>query len=268
MAAARIAGEKAWQMPMDEEYKDYLKSAFADLPNIGGRHGGSITAAWFLREFADPTPWVHLDIAATAWLDDGKAGSPRGLPASPCAPLSNWRSIGRIQPRALFFTLSNLLRYTILLVHGGQDATASPGICSGRRKGTRLYPLTKERAKPAVPFGGRYRIIDFVLSNLVNSGIYSIYVLIQFKSQSSAAAPARRMGSQRSAAQPLHHSGAGADAFRAGGLVSRHRRRDLPEHQSDRAGRPARGGHFRRRPHLPHEHPRDDGVSRAKARAA
>jgi glucose-1-phosphate adenylyltransferase len=51
-------------------------------------------------------------------------------------------------------------------------------------KGTRLYPLTKERAKPAVPFGGRYRIIDFVLSNLVNSGVYSTYVLIQFKSQS------------------------------------------------------------------------------------
>jgi len=51
-------------------------------------------------------------------------------------------------------------------------------------KGTRLYPLTKERAKPAVPFGGQYRIIDFVLSNLVNSGIHSIYVLIQFKSQS------------------------------------------------------------------------------------
>jgi glucose-1-phosphate adenylyltransferase len=51
-------------------------------------------------------------------------------------------------------------------------------------KGTRLYPLTKERAKPAVPFGGRYRIVDFVLSNLANSGIYSIYVLVQFKSQS------------------------------------------------------------------------------------
>src|SRR5436305_1955937 len=51
-------------------------------------------------------------------------------------------------------------------------------------KGTRLYPLTKERAKPAVPFGGRYRIVDFVLSNLINSGIFSIYVLIQFKSQS------------------------------------------------------------------------------------
>ncbi len=51
-------------------------------------------------------------------------------------------------------------------------------------KGTRLYPLTKDRAKPAVPFGGKYRIIDFTLSNLVNSGIYSIYVLTQFKSQS------------------------------------------------------------------------------------
>ena len=51
-------------------------------------------------------------------------------------------------------------------------------------KGTRLYPLTKERAKPAVPFGGRYRIVDFVLSNLINSGIYSTYILVQFKSQS------------------------------------------------------------------------------------
>jgi leucyl aminopeptidase len=78
MEAARTAGEKAWQLPMDEEYKEYLKSAFADLPNIGGRHGGSITAAWFLREFADPTPWVHLDIASTAWLDDGKAWLSKG----------------------------------------------------------------------------------------------------------------------------------------------------------------------------------------------
>jgi leucyl aminopeptidase len=78
LAASRIAGEKAWQLPMDEEYKEYLKSAFADLPNIGGRYGGSITAAWFLREFADPTPWVHLDIASTAWLDEGKAWLSKG----------------------------------------------------------------------------------------------------------------------------------------------------------------------------------------------
>ena len=51
-------------------------------------------------------------------------------------------------------------------------------------EGTRLSPLTKERAKPAVPFGGKYRIVDFVLSNLVNSGIHSIYVMVQFRSQS------------------------------------------------------------------------------------
>ena len=51
-------------------------------------------------------------------------------------------------------------------------------------EGSRLYPLTRERAKPAVPFGGKYRLIDFVLSNFLNSKIYSIYVLTQFKSQS------------------------------------------------------------------------------------
>ena len=58
------------------------------------------------------------------------------------------------------------------------------GIVLAGGKGERLYPLTRERAKPAVPFGGKYRIIDFVLSNLINSGIYSVYVLTQFKSQS------------------------------------------------------------------------------------
>jgi glucose-1-phosphate adenylyltransferase len=58
------------------------------------------------------------------------------------------------------------------------------GIVLAGGKGTRLFPLTRERAKSAVPFGGKYRIIDFVLSNFVNSGIYSIYVLTQFRSQS------------------------------------------------------------------------------------
>src|SRR5574342_1205432 len=51
-------------------------------------------------------------------------------------------------------------------------------------RGERLFPLTNDRAKPAVPFGGKYRIIDFVLSNFVNSGIYAIYILTQFKAQS------------------------------------------------------------------------------------
>ena len=72
LASARDCGEKMWPMPLDEEYKDNLKSIIADLPNVGPRWGGAITAAMFLKEFADPTPWVHLDIAGTAWLEEGK----------------------------------------------------------------------------------------------------------------------------------------------------------------------------------------------------
>ena len=193
LAAARTAGEKMWQLPMDEEYKEYLKSAFADLPNIGGRYGGSITAAWFLKEFADPTPWVHLDIASTAWLDDAKPWMAKGPSGVASEPSWNWRPRGpefrnmsfgdRLHCPRFYPAIANT---TCVCCSGGgcQNAASSSCVCAGRRKGTRLYPLTKERAKPAVPFGGRYRIVDFVLSNLVNSGIYSIYVLTQFKSQS------------------------------------------------------------------------------------
>jgi leucyl aminopeptidase len=83
MAAARAEGEKMWHMPLDDEYKELLKSAFADLANIGGRYGGAISAAWFLREFVDETPWVHLDIAGTAWLDDAKPYMAKG-PSGVC----------------------------------------------------------------------------------------------------------------------------------------------------------------------------------------
>jgi leucyl aminopeptidase len=68
---------------MDDEYKELLKSVNADLQNIGGRPGGSITAAWFLREFAEETPWIHLDIAGTAWLDDAKAWMAKGATGIP-----------------------------------------------------------------------------------------------------------------------------------------------------------------------------------------
>ncbi len=78
LAAAREEGEKLWPMPIDEEYMDQLKSPFADLPNIGTRWGGAITAAMFLKQFADPTPWVHLDIAGTAWLEEKKPYMPKG----------------------------------------------------------------------------------------------------------------------------------------------------------------------------------------------
>jgi len=78
LSAARAEGEKMWAMPMDEEYKELLKSAFADMGNIGGRWGGAISAAMFIKEFADSTPWVHLDIAGTAWLDDAKPYMAKG----------------------------------------------------------------------------------------------------------------------------------------------------------------------------------------------
>ena len=80
--AAKAEGEKSWHMPLDDDYKELLKSAFADLANIGGRWGGAISAAYFLKEFAGDTPWVHLDIAGTAWLDEAKpflAKGPSGV---------------------------------------------------------------------------------------------------------------------------------------------------------------------------------------------
>src|SRR5205814_2167801 len=76
--ASRIAGEKMWRMPLDEDYKEQLKSAYADMTNVGGRPGGAITAAMLLREFAEQTPWVHLDIAGTTWLDDPKPYMSKG----------------------------------------------------------------------------------------------------------------------------------------------------------------------------------------------
>ncbi len=78
LEAARTAGEKMWRMPLDDDYKEQLKSPFADMANVGGRPGGSITAALFLSEFAEQTPWVHLDIAGTAWLDDAKPYMSKG----------------------------------------------------------------------------------------------------------------------------------------------------------------------------------------------
>jgi leucyl aminopeptidase len=72
LAAANVAGEKMWQLPIDEDYRDLYKSSIADLANTGGRHGGAITGAMFIGEFAGDTPWVHLDIAGTRWANDEK----------------------------------------------------------------------------------------------------------------------------------------------------------------------------------------------------
>ena len=86
LAAGRRASERGRELPMFEEYKEQLKSDVADLKNVGGRAAGSITAAWFLREFVDGAyPWVHLDVAGTAyaeadlgWLPKGPTGTPTG----------------------------------------------------------------------------------------------------------------------------------------------------------------------------------------------
>jgi leucyl aminopeptidase len=78
MSAAKAEGEKMWQMPIDEEYKEALKSDFADLHNIGGRPGGSVTAAMFLKDFVNDLPWIHLDIAGTAWLEEAKPYMAKG----------------------------------------------------------------------------------------------------------------------------------------------------------------------------------------------
>ena len=95
MTAAKQAGEKMWHMPLDEEYRDQLKTVYADIQNIGGRWGGACSAAMFLKEFAGDTPWVHIDVAGTAWLDDAKpylAKGPTGIPLGSMVNLAlNWK---------------------------------------------------------------------------------------------------------------------------------------------------------------------------------
>jgi leucyl aminopeptidase len=95
LAAAKAEGERMWPLPLEDDYKEYLKSPFADLANVGGRWGGAITAAIFLKEFAEDTPWVHLDIAGTAWLDDAKpflSKGPTGVPVRTLVHLAaNWK---------------------------------------------------------------------------------------------------------------------------------------------------------------------------------
>jgi leucyl aminopeptidase len=78
-------------MPVFDDYKDQLKSEIADFTNTGGRPGGAITAALFLKEFTGGLPWVHLDIAGTAWAERRSRISRKVRPASPFARWSSWR---------------------------------------------------------------------------------------------------------------------------------------------------------------------------------
>lgn len=77
-AAGERASERTWRLPLWDEYHEQIKSDIADLKNTGGRPGGTITAGAFLSKFAKNYPWVHLDIAGTAWDDKGKPYVPKG----------------------------------------------------------------------------------------------------------------------------------------------------------------------------------------------
>jgi leucyl aminopeptidase len=77
-AASEVAGDRSWPMPVFEDYFEQLKSEIADFTNTGGRAGGAITAALFIKEFAGGLPWVHMDIAGTAWAEENKPYQPKG----------------------------------------------------------------------------------------------------------------------------------------------------------------------------------------------
>ena len=76
--ALERAGEKMWRLPLDEEYREIIRSGIADIVNSGGRWGGAVTAAMFLKEFVEDTPWIHLDIAGVAWMEENKPWIAKG----------------------------------------------------------------------------------------------------------------------------------------------------------------------------------------------
>ena len=89
VAAGEEVGERIWQMPIYDEYKEQNKSDVADIKNVGGRLAGSITAALFLGEFVGDVPWVHLDIAGTAYTDKTKGYTVKGATGVPVRTLVN-----------------------------------------------------------------------------------------------------------------------------------------------------------------------------------
>ena len=82
-ASLKASGEKMWRLPVEDDYREMIKSNIADIVNSAGRWGGAVTAAMFLKEFVGDTPWIHLDIAGVAWTEDAKpwiAKGPSGIP--------------------------------------------------------------------------------------------------------------------------------------------------------------------------------------------
>ncbi|MGH8684642.1 MAG: leucyl aminopeptidase, partial [Nitrosospira sp.] len=96
MHASSQAADRAWRLPLWDEYQEQLKSNFADMANIGGRAAGTITAACFLSRFTKKYRWAHLDIAGTAW----KSGKEKGATGRP-VPLLTQFLVGRAMKKAL-----------------------------------------------------------------------------------------------------------------------------------------------------------------------
>jgi len=88
--AAELGGEKIWQMPLEDKYFEGMKSQIADMKNVGPRQAGSITAALFLKQFINETPWAHLDIAGPAWVDKESGVNNAGATGFPVRTLVNW----------------------------------------------------------------------------------------------------------------------------------------------------------------------------------
>jgi leucyl aminopeptidase len=88
--ALKISGERFWRLPLDDDYRDVIKSTIADIKNTGGRYGGAINAAMFLKEFAEETPWAHLDIAAVAWSDEAKPWMASGPTGAAMRSIVEW----------------------------------------------------------------------------------------------------------------------------------------------------------------------------------
>lgn len=90
LQAADAAGDGLWRLPMPEHYKDMIKAEWAAMKNVGGREGGAITAALFLNEFVEGTPWAHCDIAGPAFLDKPHQHMVSGGSGAPVATLVRW----------------------------------------------------------------------------------------------------------------------------------------------------------------------------------
>jgi leucyl aminopeptidase len=90
-SALEKSGERFWRLPLDDEYKDQIKSNIADIMNTGAtRYGGAINAAMFLKEFAEDTPWIHLDIAGVAWAEEQKPWMAKGPSGIAVRTITEW----------------------------------------------------------------------------------------------------------------------------------------------------------------------------------